>query len=295
LFTAPLDFDPAVMAEYEANFRVTWGFPYEFDSSKITTLVCDPSADYVIDDIILRGLYPSLRLLATPSTGTNHIDLEACKRRGVKVISLLDDREGLNTISASAEFTFKLLLDALRLPPARELQGKSVGLVGLGRIGKRLMRWCNSFGAEVYWYDPRYMATGDTDACSGNCIVGDTLEEVFECDAAIICCALTPETHGMITADLLRLLPHGAAVINTARGEIINEADLLTMMDERRDLRVAVDVVTGMVNGTARPEELTRRGAIVTPHIAGATYDSRTKAARIILNLLERELNHESL
>jgi D-3-phosphoglycerate dehydrogenase / 2-oxoglutarate reductase len=195
----------------------------------------------------------------------------------VKVISLLDDREGLNTISASAEFTFKLLLDALRLPPARELQDTTVGLVGYGRIGKRLWKWCLDFGAEVYYHDPNVLGSAP-------------IKYIFECDAAIICCALTPETRGMITADLLRLLPQGAAVINTARGEIINEADLLTVMDERPDLRVAVDVVSGMVDGTAKPEELTRRGAIVTNHQAGATYDSRTKAARIILNLLRKEL-----
>ena len=94
----------------------------------------------------------------------------------------------------------------------------------------------------------------------------------------------------MITRELLMSMKHGAALINTARGEIIDENALCEVMDERPGLRVAVDVLQGEVTGTADPERLRRRGAIVTPHIAGETFDSRTKAARIILGLLKREL-----
>lgn len=94
----------------------------------------------------------------------------------------------------------------------------------------------------------------------------------------------------MITADLLRSMKHGAALINTSRGEVIDEYALAMVMDERPDLRVAVDVLEGETTGTQNPQRLISRGAIVTPHIAGETFDSRTKAARIILNLLKKEL-----
>jgi lactate dehydrogenase-like 2-hydroxyacid dehydrogenase len=267
LFTAPLDFDPLTWKWYEVA-----GFVHP----EIEVWVCDPKANFVIDDAILDK-FPKLRILATPSTGTNHIDLKACERRGIKILSLLDNREDLNKITASAEFTLKLLLDALRIPPARELQGKVVGLVGHGRIGTMLHKWLNEMGAIVRVSDPIYAS-------------GCSLKELFPgSDAVIVCCALTSETHHMINGNLLRSLRQGAALVNTARGEIIDEDALVEVMKERPDLRVALDVLEGEVTGTAQPERLRALGAIITPHIAGETYDSRTKAAMAIYWLLERE------
>jgi D-3-phosphoglycerate dehydrogenase len=97
----------------------------------------------------------------------------------------------------------------------------------------------------------------------------------------------------MITYDLLTLLPPGAVFVNTARGEIVDEAGLLDAMDERPDIRVALDVLTGETTGTQNPNPLVERGAIVTNHIAGETYESRTKAADIIYELIVKELGNE--
>lgn len=271
LFEAPLDFDPAIWQAYQS-----W-MPLTADPEKVTVLVCDPLGGE-IGESHLRA-FPNLKVLATPSTGTDHIDLEACQRVGVKVVSLLDDRPGLDTISASAEFTFKLLLDAFRLAPAQELQGKAIGLTGYGRIGKRLMHWLSAFGASARVHDPKYKG------------LSLPLAEVFRtCDGAVICCSLTPETRGMITGPILRSMKTNAVLVNTARGEILDEEALVWVMRERPDLRVALDVVSGETDGTANPERLKRLGAIVTPHIAGATLESRTKAARVILDLLRKEL-----
>lgn len=286
LFSAPQDFDYNAVGWWTGIQECpsdTWmGLREWWWNTSVTEWVCNPKQNFIVEEDVLQR-FPNLNILATPSTGLNHIDLDACKRRGVKVLSLLDDRAGLDTISASAEFTFKLLLDALRIPPARELQGKTVGLVGYGRIGRKLADWFTAFGAMFYLNDPRM----------GN-LLNNSLTHIFKnSDAVIICCSLTPETTGMIDAPLLRSMKHGAALINTARGEIINERDLLTVMDERPDLRIALDVLTGEVTGTANPAPLKARGAIITNHIAGETFDSRTKAARIILNLLKKELGNE--
>jgi D-3-phosphoglycerate dehydrogenase len=293
LFTAPMDFDSAIMDGYERAFDVLWMvdiFPTENTLSftnyeKYRVWVCNPKANRVIDESVLR-FFPNLEILATPSTGLNHIDLDACAKRGVKVISLLDDRAGLDDISASSEFTFKLLLDALRKPPARELKGKTIGLIGFGRIGKQVEGWVKQFGAGyTKVYDPPrlpFRNRADQHTVLGN---------IFQtCDAVVICCTYNAETHHMIGADLLRSMKHGAALVNTSRGEVIDEYALAMVMEERPDLRVAVDVLEGEVTGTANPQRLISRGAIVTPHIAGETFDSRTKAARIILNLLKKEL-----
>jgi lactate dehydrogenase-like 2-hydroxyacid dehydrogenase len=270
LFKAPFDFAQSVMDQYRERFDMD-------EVGQPDILVCDPKAAFVIDENYLK-LFPMLKILATPSTGTNHIDLEACKRAHVKVLSLLDDRPMLDSISASAEFTFKLLLDALRMPPGRELQYKVVGLVGYGRIGKRMEKYCTAFGALVYKNDPN--------------IFGMELGAMFrECDAVVICCALNDDTRGMITRELIASMRKGAALINTARGEIIDEDGLVAVMKERPDLRVAVDVLVGETTGTQNPKRMTKLGAIVTNHVAGETFDSRTKAAKILLGLIERTLD----
>lgn len=271
LFTAPVDFDLGLWNRYQETFDMVT------DGAEVW--VCNPKQPYTITGDYLDRNMPGLRLLATPSTGTNHIDLEACKQRGVKTLSLLDDRDRLETIRASSEFTFKLLLDALRAPPARELHGRYVGLIGYGRIGRNIARWCFAFGAHALANDPHVET-----------LHSYPLKKLFkECDAIVVCCALNDETRGLITGDLLRLMQPRAILVNTARGEVIVEDDLVEVLQERRDLRVMLDVVSGEATGTQRPERLQELGAIVTPHIAGETYDSRTKAAHIIYGLIRKE------
>ncbi len=280
-FDLPFDFDPAVVREIYAFGGGLAGLDEE-----VTMLVCSPaSTRRKFYDVDYLATLPNLRLLATASTGTNHIDLDACAARGIKVLSLLDDRDGLNTISASAEWTFKLVLEGLRLKrPCHELQGRTVGLVGYGRIGHRLARWCDAMGTELWYCDP---GVSEEDFATKT----DRLQHIFgHSEIVVICCALTPETTGMVNYDLLRRLPPEAVLVNTARGEVVNEADLCRFMAERPDVRVCLDVVTGEVDGTANPERLRQLGAYVSDHIAGETYESRTKAAKIVLGLLKKEL-----
>ena len=161
LFSAPHDFLPE---EVVAGFQAL--VPTEFRESScreglepdagLVFWVVDPGQNFVVDDEVL-GLFPSLEVVITPSTGTNHLNLEACQRSGVAVYSLLDDRQSLDMISASAEFTFLLLLNTLRrldvamaeaaagrwrereeVMRGRELAGKLVGLVGMGVIRTRI-------------------------------------------------------------------------------------------------------------------------------------------------------------
>lgn len=285
-FRAPLDFDRAVLAEYQEAFKMAQAWKADlFNMHLITTVVCSP-ADRTHYSAKWLDNRPALRILATASTGTNHIDLEACAARGIKVLSLLDDRAGLNTISASAEWTFKLILEGLRLKrPYHELQGRTVGLVGFGRIGEKVREYLIPFDYETaYIHDPHRRLGGFIDTALGQLFL--------KCNVIVICCALTDETRGMITYDLLRRLPPDAVLVNTARGEIVNEADLCRFMAARPDVRVCLDVVAGEVDGTANPERLRQLGAYVTDHIAGETYESRTKAARIILGLLKKEMAH---
>lgn len=307
LFSAPFSFLPEELRErYRAlmptTFREIWdGGEVEPDPT-LTAWVVNPGQRFLVDDGILAR-YPGLEVLVTPSTGRNHLDAGACARRGVAVYSLLDDREGLETVAASAEFTFLLLLNTLRrldlavrevsarrwrdredLMRGHELSGKQVGLVGLGRIGRRLARYCRAFEAEVRYYDP-YVKSEEFVSCSLAELFGDS-------DIVCVCCGLTQETRGMIDGSLLRRLKRGACLINTSRGEVIAEEDLVEILRTRDDLRVSLDVLAGEVGNVHLRSPLVslhdEGRVVVTPHIAGATVESQTKAASIVLGLLRQ-------
>jgi len=307
LFSAPFSFLPKeTIQAYEAfmptEFREVWRRDDLHPDSQLIAWAMNPGQNFIVDDSIL-DIFPNIAVLSTPSTGSNHIDLQACERRGVAVYSLLDDRPVLDTITASAEFTFLLLLNSMRrldisLPEVtegrwraredemrgHELAGKHVGLVGLGRIGSKMARYCQAFGATVSYYDP-YVQSG--------AIPNWSLEDIFEkSDAVCICPALTSETAGMINYDLISRLKNGASFVNTSRGEVVVDDDLASLLSERSDLRVGLDVLAGEVTASQYQSPLIeyhRRGKIViTPHIAGATVESQAKAAIGALNSLKR-------
>ena len=121
------------------------------------------------------------------------------------------------------------------------------------------------------------------------------MEEIFErSDAVCVCCRLTPETTGLIDQHFLSRFKIGACLINTSRGEVIVEEDLIEILHARQDLRAGLDVLAGEVtksHNTSPLLELHDRGQIViTPHIAGATIESQRKAALSALTLLRRHL-----
>ena len=280
-----------ILVHLPQTFDLDWPGALVSDPLIAEALVIDPNVTLYKEQL---ALYPELRVIVTASTGTNHIDLAECKERGTTVLSLLDDRAGLNEIKASSEFTFLLLLATLknlkaglqevavgrwkqneRLFRGNELYGKTVGFVGFGRIGQNVFRYLKAFGAHIKSiYDPRV-------------VEGGNLEAVFDCDIVIICCALTEVTYGLIDYDLLSRLKEGAVLVNTARGEVLVEKDLLRILLERSDLRVGIDVLEGEVHGTHLASSLLcLNNVTITPHMAGVTVESQKKAAVLAKNML---------
>lgn len=312
LFSAPYGFLVDVVPEFQSliptEFREIWHYEDLRDQPDIIAWIPNPGQVFVIDDRVLAH-FPALKVIVTPSTGVNHIDLEACSRARVPVYSLRDRRDLLENITASAEFTFLLVLNALRrldialeevrrrrmraredVLRGQELAGKKVGLVGLGRNGRRLSRYCATFEAQVFYYDP-YVTDGHLQRLG--------LKELFEsCHVICVCCALTAETKGMIGYDLLRRMRPGAVFVNTSRGEVVCEEDLLRILRERPDLRVGLDVISGEVENRHHVSPLLpyhdSGQIVVTPHIAGATVESQTKAARAALEILKSVLKNEA-
>lgn len=305
LFSAPHAFMPSITNRrypFSVEFREVWHRNELIPDPAVIGWITNTGWSFVLDDSMLE-CYPALQIVVTPSTGRDHIDEAALRRRNIVFRSLLDDRLKLENIASSAEFTFMMLLNTLRrLPVAtqmvqdrlwrrdredelrgRELQGRKVGIVGLGRIGRRMLRYCEAFGASVLYFDP-YVERDDVKRVQ-------TLAELFAtADSIIICCSLTDETRGMIGKKEFSGMRQGTTLVNTARGAVINEKALAMFLRARLDVTVALDVLAGEDTGTQYDSPLAtlidQKRVVVTPHIAGSSFESQTKAAEISLDLI---------
>lgn len=251
---------------------------------------------------------PRCRILATPVTGLDHIDRDACRERGIEVVSLQGEVEFLRGVRATAELTAALTLALLRhLPEAsraaargvwnrdlfagRELFGKTAGLVGVGRLGSLVAGYFRAFGMDVMGYDVR------SDFPHGLARRVDSLERMLpQCDVVSLHVPYGPESRGLIGRAEIATMKPDAVLVNTSRGGVLDEAALLEALEQGRLGGAALDVVKGEPDVRASHPVLryARRhpNLIVVPHIGGCTSESFEKTevflARKVVALLRR-------
>jgi D-3-phosphoglycerate dehydrogenase len=250
---------------------------------------------------------PSVRAVLSPTTGLNHIDLAAAEEHAVTVFHLRGETEFLKTITSTAEHTWALLLALIRNVPhafesvqvgeweqrpfrGRELKGKTLGIVGLGRLGRIVARYGWAFGMRVVAYDPYVMDVPDyVESCSG-------LRALMEqSDVLSIHVPLNETTSGMIGAQQLAWLPEGAVVVNTARGELLDELAILDGLSSGRIAGFAADVLADEHHIREAGHPLvdfskTHQNVLITPHIAGAAVEAIEQTDLFIINRLKNWL-----
>lgn len=237
----------------------------------------------------LLAYAPRLRAIVSPTTGLDHIDLDAAGKQGVAVLSLRGETEFLRGIPATAELTWGLLLALVRRIPqavhsvlqgewnrdafkGRDLAGQTLGILGLGRIGEKIARYGLAFGMRVISFDPyREEWVEGVERV-------DSLAELLERSNVLsIHVPLNDETRGMIGPSELAQLPEGALLVNTARGEVLDEVSLLAALESGRLGGAALDVTAGERSGGS-PDLLdyarSHDNLLITPHIGGATVES---------------------
>jgi len=203
-----------------------------------------------IDEEFLAD-HPQLRLVATRSTSRDHIDLEACHRRGVRV-AVTSGADG----NSVAEHTFALLLAVARRMGASmqlrargdfsqaelcgfELRGKTLGLIGVGRIGARVAEIATAFGMRVVAYDPK----PDAERAS-KCVEYRSLDEVLAAAEILsLHATLTAETRHLLDAARLAKCQEGVVIINTARGALIDTPALIVALESGQVGGVGLDVL----------------------------------------------------
>ncbi len=233
---------------------------------------------------------PDLRFIAVSATGFDCVDVEAAGRRGIAVANVPE----YGTASV-AQFTWAMILELChhvglhadlvragewsRSPdfcfwrkPQVELAGKKMGIVGFGRIGRRVGELAHAFGMEVLW-----CTRSNANPGAGQNFAWADVDELFaRADVISLHCPLTPETAGLVNRERLRRIKPSAFLVNTARGGLVVEKDLAEALNDGRLAGAAVDVVS---SEPLRPDNplLTARNCLITPHIAWAATESRRR------------------
>lgn len=237
---------------------------------------------------------PELRFIGVCRGGPVNVDLEAATRAGV-VVSFAPARNA----QAAAEFAVGLMLAAMRkiavadgelkngqwrgdyytyAQTGREISGNTIGLVGYGAIGRIVAKILQAFGARVLAYDP--YANVEAAAAEGVSVL--PLEDVLRASNVIsIHARLTPETHHLLNAENLALLPHGAVLVNSARGGLLDYAPLPALLESGALGALALDVYDEEPPGPTWPL-FSAPNVVMTPHLAGATRQTAERAARVI-------------
>jgi len=251
---------------------------------------------YRIDSEVIEAA-THLKAIVTATTGLNHIDVESASKHNIAVLSLQGEYEFLDSVYATAEHTWALILSLIRhLPHAYsdvcngqwnrdrfkgfELHGKTLGIIGLGRLGKKVARYGLAFGMKVLAYDIDHAKQADNGI---EMVDLDTL--LTKSDVVSLHVNYNSETHALIGNDEFAKMKNHSVFINTSRGEIVDEEALLFVLQKGQIAGAALDVLCGE---NAGDEEWMRKdpliayaqdhnNLIITPHIGGATYDSMDK------------------
>jgi D-3-phosphoglycerate dehydrogenase len=238
-----------------------------------------------IDEALLDRA-PGLAMIATPTTGLTHIDTAAVERRGIQLVSLRGETEFLKDVRATAEHTIGLILSLLRhIPEAAahaarggwdrnlfrgaEIYGKTVGVIGYGRLGRIVARYLRAFGARVLAADPYVFSMEDG--------VERVSLEYLLCTSDIVTLhvSLGEDTRRFLGLREFGLLKPGSFFVNTSRGELVDEPSLLEALHSGRLAGAAVDVLTN--EHLPGNPLIGAPNLLITPHIGGCTLESMQK------------------
>ena len=252
----------------------------------------------------IMGACPKLKYIGLLATGYNVVDVKAAKEAGITVTNI--PTYGTDAVS---QYAIALLLELCHHigehsdcvkrgdwtknkdwcfwnHPLIELAGKTMGIIGFGRIGQGTARIAQAMGMKVLAYDTYHNPELVSDTCTYA-----SLDQVFaSSDVITLHCPLFPETEGIINKDTISRMKDGVMIINNSRGPLIVEADLRDALNSKQVAGAAVDVVSTEPISMDNPL-LDADNCIITPHIAWAPKESRQRLMEIAVKNLEAFLN----
>ena len=246
--------------------------------------------NFILDEEVLK--YTNVKVINTCSTGLNHIDMDYCKSNNIKVWSLKKDYELINDLPSTSELAFGLMMSLLRNIPksyhsvkdgnwdyepyvGHQIKGKTIGVIGYGRLGKIMCDLFYGWGVKLLATDPYERITTAR---------GVPLSELLDkSDVVFLHTHVTEETRGMVDEEFLSYMKEGSYLINTARGELVDEEAIIESIKVGHLKGYGTDVIkdefgdienSKLVEFSINPNN----NVVITPHIGGMTIEGQTKA-----------------
>ena len=300
------DLPADVLQEIEARYRVTQVRLKALGSKAFLKQIGEPDAlivspgDPVTADLITT-LPQSVRVISSYSVGLDHVDLAAADARGITVTNTPDV-----LTDTTADVALLLILGALRgaadafrmisedrwtgWQPAqvfgRDVTGKRLGIYGAGRIGLATAKRAQAFGMPIHYWSGRSRSEG-FDAIGAEAFA-DMGEFLSRTDVLSLHCPSSPATRGLVNAALIEKLPPRAVLINTGRGDLVVDEDVIAALQSGRLGAAGLDVFNGEPD--IDPRYRTIPSAFILPHIGSATEETRLAMGNVLLDKLDAAL-----
>ena len=249
-----------------------------------------------LDKETIEKLPDSVKILSNFAVGFGNIDLDAAKKKNIVVTNtpeVLTD--------ATAEIGILLILGACRRASegiegarssnwkwsadyliGKQLTGSRLGILGMGRIGKKIAKIAKSLGMIIHYHNRSKLSPEQEDGA----IYHKNLKSLMSIsDVLSVCCPASKETVNIINKDTIEYLPKGAVVTNVARGDIVDDDALIDALNRRKVYAVGLDVYKGEPN--LNPGYLKHKSAFILPHLGSATKETRTAMANLAIDNLE--------
>lgn len=315
IIITPIKHIGSLFQQFSKKFYVTYkpNISYKNLSSNIhryDILFTNPNKSRVFLDSKILNKAKKLRIISTASTGTNHIDEIAASRLNIKILSLKKETKYMSKITSTSELAFGLMLNLIRnILPAeksvmknkwnyepfigRQINFLKIGVVGYGRLGSVFLKYASIFGSDLYAYDPfKKNKNKKIKFCK-------SIKEIFKiCDIISLHVHVNENTKNLINKNNLKFLKNGSILINTSRGDLVNEVDLINYLKKFNKSKYGTDVLKNEILGiknniiykSSKLKCLTDR-ILITPHIGGMTKEAQLLAYSYSLKKLLKNIN----
>ena len=300
--------------DYKPEISKVYLSKYLKKNLNINCIFCNPNKqNYILDKSVLKN--SGIKIINTGTTGLNHINLKDCDKLGIKIISLTKDFKLLKNLPSTSELAFTLMLSLLKkislssnsvknnrwdYEPfvGNEISSLSIGIIGFGRLGKIMSKFCHAFGMQVYVYDPYVKSKKYNNS---------TMSEIAKkCDVISIHVHVKKDTIKMIDKVFLKKLVKKPIIINTSRGEILSEKDIIYALKDNSLRGYGTDVIEDEYGNISKSPIVKgikmKLNILATPHIGGMTWQGQKRAwiwsinkFKFIKKFLDEELSDNDL
>ena len=282
--------------EYQPNITKP-ALKFYLSTNSVDWIFTNPNKqNFILNEDVLDG--SNIKGINTASTGLNHIDLNYCRNNDIEVVSHKNDLELINDLPSTSELAFGLMMSLMRNIPksfhsvkdgnwdyepyvGHQIKGKTIGIIGYGRLGKIMCDLFYGWGVKLLATDPYERITTAR---------GVPLDELLEkSDVVFLHTHVTDDTRGMVDEEFLSYMKEGSYLINTARGELVDEEAIIESIKVGHLKGYGTDVIkdefgdienSKLVEFSINPNN----NVVITPHIGGMTIEGQTKAYHWAVN-----------